>query len=451
MMRSRIESAPPARRAAYEALYAIFEKDAYANLTLQQMFRRWSWKQEERRFLTELVYGVCRRYNALLWIIGQFSTRPVKKLDPSVRLLLCLGLYQLVYLNAVPDAAAVNETVNTAKKVTHAGGAKFVNAVLRNYLRQKETLRFPSEEKDAVLHDALTYNEPEWLVRRWVGAWGREKAQAVFAALNEIAPTDIRCNTLKTTREALMQQLCEMGAKPKAIPFAEEGIALGESMPFFRSAMLRDGLAYVQNRASMVPVQILAPKRGERVLDMCAAPGSKTTQIAAMMQDEGHIDAWDLYPHKIRLIEENCRRLGIRSVRGEARDASTLKQEAKERYDRVLLDAPCSGLGVLGRKTEMRWRRKEQDLAEFPVLQKKLLRCAAEYVKPGGRLVYSTCTLEWEENEAVVEAFLKEHPGFQLTPFSLPGIEGETGMCTLWPDVHHSDGFFAACLTRRTL
>lgn len=445
------EAAPPARRAAYEGLYEIFEKSAYANLTLQHFFRHWTWKPEERRFLTELVYGVCRRYNYLLWILEQLSSRPLKKLDAKVRLLVCLGLYQLIFLNAVPDSAAVNEMVKIAKQVTHAGNVKFINAILRNYLRKKESFRIPADTEDPELHDALTYNEPVWLVHRWTEEWGREKAQAVFAALNRVADTDIRCNRLKISTEELIKKLEVIGAEPKRISFYEDGISLGASGPFFQSSLLRDGLAYVQNQASMLPACVLVPKAGETVLDMCAAPGSKTTQIAAMMGDQGRVDAWDLYPHKIQLIEGNCRRLGIHSVHAEARDASILHKPAVNRYDRVLLDAPCSGLGVLGRKTEMRWRRKETELEAFPILQKQLLQCAAAYVKPGGRLVYSTCTLNREENEQVVSEFLKIHPEFYLAPFSLPGIDGTSGMCTLWPDIHHSDGFFVASMTRRGL
>lgn len=183
--------------------------------------------------MTELVYGVCRRYNYLLWILEQLSSRPLKKLDAKVRLLVCLGLYQLIFLNAVPDSAAVNETVKIAKQVTHAGNVKFINAILRNYLRKKESFRIPADTEDPELHDALTYNEPVWLVHRWTEEWGREKAQAVFAALNRVADTDIRCNRLKISTEELIKKLEAIGAEPKRISFYEDGISLGASGPFF--------------------------------------------------------------------------------------------------------------------------------------------------------------------------------------------------------------------------
>lgn len=438
----------PARRAAYFVLKDIFEKESYANLTLLAALRTYRLSSEDRRFLTTLVYGVCRRYNLLLWIISRFSSRPVAKLDSAVRLLLCLGLYQLRFLDSVPDSAAVNETVKTAKAVTHLGNAKFINAILRTYLREKEKLALPSEEKDPVLHDALLYNEPEWLVRYWYGLWGKKDARAVMAAFNEVRPTDVRMNRLRTTEEEFRKELDQMGSSYEPLPFGW-GVALMKAGSFFQSPLLSEGKCYVQNRASMIPPLLLSPEEGEKVLDLCAAPGSKTTQIAEMMGDSGIVDAWDLYPHKIRLIEANCRRLGIRSVHASVHDGTKYVKEAHEAYDRVLADVPCSGLGVIGRKTEIRWRRKEKDLAAFPPLQRALLTEAAKYVKPGGTLVYSTCTLCREENEDMVEWFLASHPEFSLQPFEREGISSETGMVTLRPDKDRSDGFFGALLRRR--
>lgn len=439
-----------ARHAAYLVLRDIFEKESYANLALQQTFRRFSFSEEDRRFLTELVYGVCRRYNVLLWIISHFSSRPVEKLDSAVRLLLCLGLYQLRFLDSVPDRAAVSETVKTAKAVTHGGNAKFINAILRTYLREQEKITFPDEAADPILFDSLTYNEPEWLVRRWHSAWGPEKARAVMEALSRIPPTDLRLNPLKCTAEDLGKALDACGAEWEMLP-SGLGAALLKTGRFFQTPLLRDGKCYVQNRASMLPPLLLAPQPGETVLDLCAAPGSKTTQIAEMMGDRGRISAWDLYPHKVRLIEANCRRLGIHSVTASVHDGTRYDEAAREAFDRVLVDAPCSGLGVIGRKVELRWRRKEEDMAAFPPLQKALLTQAAKYVKKGGTLVYSTCTLCEEENEKITEWFLSAHPDFVLQPFEAGGLSSRTGMITLWPDVHGCDGFFGAVMTRRCL
>ena len=437
-----------ARALAYEALFAVLEKDAYANLALQASFRM-PLSPEDRKFLTELVYGTLRHLQTLAWHIDKISSRPLRKLDAPVRILLLLGLDQLLYMNSVPDSAAVNETVKIAKRVTHAGNVKFVNAVLRNWLRKKDTLRLPTAEEAPVLSAALSLNMPTWLIRRWQKAFGAEKATAVFRAFQDIRPTDIRVNPLKISKEMLMKELSEIGSAPSEIPGMADGLSLKDAGPFFRARFLADGTAYVQNRASMLPAVVLAPEAGETVLDMCAAPGSKTTQIGAMMGNTGRVVCWDLYPHKVKLLAENAKRLGLANVFPSVHDATKIEGNNIAAFDRVLLDAPCSGLGVLGRKIEIRWRRKENDLAAFPPLQEKLLDAAAKAVKPGGILVYSTCTLERAENEEQVAAFLARHENFEQVPFTAGEKNAPTGMLTLWPDTDGCDGFFVAKLRRK--
>ena len=437
-----------ARALAYEALFAVLEKDAYANLALQASFRM-PLSPEDRKFLTELVYGTLRHLQTLAWHIDKISSRPLRKLDAPVRILLLLGLDQLLYMNSVPDSAAVNETVKIAKRVTHAGNVKFVNAVLRNWLRKKDTLRLPTAEEAPVLSAALSLNMPTWLIRRWQKAFGAEKATAVLQAFQDIRPTDIRVNPLKISKETLMKELSEMGSAPSEIPGIADGLSLKDAGPFFRARFLADGTAYVQNRASMLPAVVLAPEAGETVLDMCAAPGSKTTQIGAMMGNTGRVVCWDLYPHKVKLLAENAKRLGLANVFPSVHDATKIEGNNIAAFNRVLLDAPCSGLGVLGRKIEIRWRRKENDLAAFPPLQEKLLDAAAKAVKPGGILVYSTCTLERAENEEQVAAFLARHENFEQVPFTAGEKNAPTGMLTLWPDTDGCDGFFVAKLRRK--
>ncbi len=435
-----------ARHLAYDVLHAVLVKGAYANLALQQILRA-EISKEDRKFLTELVYGTIRRLNVLEWNAAQISARPVSSVDDKVRILLCIGLYQILYMNSVPDSAAVNETVKVAKKVTHAGNVKFVNAVLRNFLRKRETLKLPD---DGILRDSLALNMPVWLIRRWSLAWGREKALSVLRAFNEIHPVDIRVNTQKANVSELFAELTEVDASPAPIAWCANGLTLADGGVFFRGNFLREGKAYVQNRASMIPALVLDPKAGERVLDMCAAPGSKTTQMADMMQNTGRITAWDLYPHKVKLIRENAKRMGLSVIFAEAKDATVPDIKESGAYDKVLLDAPCSGLGVLGRKSEIRHRRNEKDLETFPALQKKLMRAAATYVKPGGILVYSTCTLEKAENEDMVSSFLNAHTEFETVPFSVGTLEAPGGMLTLWPDIHECDGFFTAKLRRKS-
>ncbi len=449
MTHSNANPAPSARRLAYQALYDVLEKDAYANITLQSIMGKYTLKKEESHLLTELVYGVLRKYNYLLWIISQMSKQPLKKLHPSVRILLCISLYQLLYLTRIPESAAVNESVKIAKKLTHQGNVRFINGLLRNYLRQKETIVIPSETENPLLHDELTYCLPGWLIQRWEKECGRDKALAIFSALNETPCMTIRVNSLKTTKEDFMKQLADNGIEAEDIPGLKEGLTIRKGASQFFTHLLSSGEAYVQSASSMVPVHVLEPKAGETVLDMCAAPGSKTTQMAEWMKNEGTIDAWDLYPHKISLIKKNAKKEGITIIHAGARDSSKPMPQVNGKYDKILLDAPCSGLGVLGHKAEIRWRRQEADLEAFPPLQQKLLTCAASYLKSGGTLVYSTCTLNRAENEDMIRWFLSEHPEFEPVDFTLSDTQtSEHGIMTLWPDEWDSDGFFVAKLKK---
>lgn len=445
MTHSNTNPAPSARRLAYQALYDVLEKGAYANITLQTIWATYHLKKEESHLLTELVYGVLRKYNHLLWIISRLSKQPLKKLHPSVRILLCLGLYQLLFLSRIPESAAVNESVKIARKVTHQGNVRFINGLLRNYLRQKEEIIIPTAEENQSLHDELTYNLPAWLLQRWEKEWGRDRMEKVAAALNETPALTVRVNPLKTTKNDFQKAMAEQQIEGEEIPGLSEGFIIRKGAGQFFAKFLPAGVAYVQSTSSMVPAKVLAPQPGQQVLDMCAAPGSKTTQMAEMMGNEGSIDAWDLYPHKISLIKKNAKKEGITIIHAGARDSAKPMPQVNEKYDCVLLDAPCSGLGVLGHKAEIRWRRKEKDLEEFPPLQRSLLTCAASYVKPGGTLVYSTCTLNAEENEKMVDWFLHTFPDFHAEPFNLPGVKNAPdGQMTLWPDEWGSDGFFVA-------
>lgn len=439
---------PSARKLAYQALYDILEKGAYANITLQHILKTYPLVNEEVHLLTELTYGVLRRYNYLLWIISGLSRVKVNKLHPAVRILICLGLYQLIYLTRIPESAAVNECVKIAKKVTHRGNVGFINGVLRNYLRTKDEIVIPNREDYPLLHDSLYWNEPEWLVQRWQKQFGEELTGRVFASFNEIPQFVIRVNTLKITADQLIGQFEANHITAEKIPFADDALVITDGIHNIWK-FIAEGLGYVQSVSSMLPALVLHPEPGDKVLDMCAAPGSKTTQMAALMENRGWIDAWDLYPHKISLIKKNADKLGISIIHAGARDSTLPFPELRNTYDKVLLDAPCSGLGVLGHKLEIRWRRTSEGLNVFPPLQKKLLECAADFVKPGGSLVYSTCTLNPAENEDQISSFLKEHTNFHPADFLLPeDKKSVNGMVTLWPFEMNSDGFFIARLEK---
>lgn len=443
------EKMKSARLLAFEALYDIFEKDAYANLTIQNILRKMPLKAEEKHLLTELVYGICRKYNYCLWIIGKMSDRPIRKIHPIVRILLSLGIYQIMFLDRIPESAAVNETVKIAKKITHIGNAKFINGILRNFIRQKDSFLLPDKKSNYMLHQSLVYNQQEWLIQFFEKEYGAAQAKEILETFNRIPETCIRINTLKTTNANIKEELYKKGVITEDISYMPEALVVKTGADTLFSRFLQPGVLYVQTPSSMIPSKILAPMAGERVLDMCAAPGSKTTHMAALMENSGSIDAWDIHPHKINLIKENAKRLGISIIHAEVKDSTKPLISLYETYDKVLLDAPCSGLGVLGHKTELRWRRNKSDLADFPLLQKQLIEQASRYIKVGGILVYSTCTLNPNENEKLVSEFLSLHPNFRPEEFNIATLgSSKKGMMTLYPEVVKSDGFFVAKLRK---
>lgn len=438
-----------ARQLAFDALYQIFEKEAYANLAVQEILRQFPLIREEKNLLTELVYGVCRRYNYLLWVIEQLSTRPIKKLHPTVRILLCIALYQLIYLDRIPESAAVNETVKISKKITHVGNSRFINGILRNFLRKKNQIVLPMKNENPISYYSLKYNVPEWLVRYWAESWGMSRTERILAAFQEQPLMCIRVNTLKMSAEDLKKRLSDEKISFETVPYTRDAFIIKQRADLIFGDLLQNGLIYIQSISSMMPAIILEARPQEKILDMCAAPGSKTTYLASLMENRGTIDAWDIYPHKINLIRENAKRLGISIIHAEVKDATRSYPALYNTYDKVLLDAPCSGLGVISHKPEIKWRRSETDLMEFPKVQKKLLENASRYIKKDGILVYSTCTLNKKENENIIEEFLSSHPGFVNVDFSI-SVAGESknGMMTLWPDQFGSDGFFLAKLRK---
>jgi 16S rRNA (cytosine967-C5)-methyltransferase len=338
--------------------------------------------------------------------------------------------------------------VNLAKNFANQSSSGFVNAVLRSALREPEKVRYPNLTKDPVRHIALREFHPEWLVRRWLDKLGVEETQALCQFNNSTPPLTLRTQTLRITREELLQKLAEGGAEVEPSLLAPEGIVcrrMGDEPLRF----LREGLCQVQDESSMLVGHVVAPKPGEFVIDACAAPGGKSTHLATLMQDRGRVLAIDIHPHKIPLIEDNCRRLGLTIIEAKEFDATELHQFYALQADRVLVDAPCSGLGVLRRRPDARWR-KEDSLKELPELQRRILNSAAQCVKPGGVLVYSTCTLEEAENEGIVNQFLFGHPEFclDLTGSYFPTPRPES-MVNLWPQRDGTDGFFIARMSRK--
>lgn len=439
-----------AREVALKIINAVHEQGAYANVALARELKTGSFSDMDRRFVTELVYGTVKAGDTLDWIIRRYSSRPMSKISPIIRDVLRMGVYQLRYMDRIPASAACNESVELAKRHGHEGVAKFVNGIMRTMVREPEKGAFPEGKGKATAQLSLSAQHPEWLVRRWIKEFGFEEAQALCQFNNGQAPLSVRTNTLKTNRSELMLQLTAAGIDSSKSRLAGEGVIVKGHGSLDSLQVLQDGYCQVQDESSMLVAHVVDPEPGELILDVCSAPGGKTTHMAAMMRDVGRVVACDIYQHKLDRVMENADRLGIHIIEPMLIDAREIWQEFPQQADRVLVDAPCSGLGVLRRKPDSRWRKTPDLLKELPSLQLEILRSAAAAVKPGGLLVYSTCTIAHEENQDVIKAFLDQAKEFSLENAGqrLP-VPREDEMVQLYPQRDGTDGFFIACMRRR--
>lgn len=443
-----------ARELALELLLRIEQEGAYSNLLLRSALSRYEMPDADRRLTTELFYGVLTHKKRLDDRISRYSNTPLRKLDTWLLYLLRLSFYQLLYLDKIPAYAVVNEAVELAKMKGHEGIGRMVNGILRAALRDPG--RGEAEERNLppVERLSLQYSHPIWLVKRWVESYGLQRTEEILAANNRPSPITIRINPLKTTREEVLSLLTQKGMKGAPSEIAPQGIRIFEGGNPAGTEEFELGLFTVQDESSMLVATLLQPKAGERVLDACAAPGGKSTHIAELMGDQGEVVANDIHPHKGALIRRQKERLQLTSIRVETGDARTLPDRMEGKFDHILLDAPCSGLGVIRRKPEIKWRIKEESLSAFPGVQLQLLERLAPLLKPEGRIIYSTCTINPEENEAVVMRFLTDHPDFILDEAMEKALPSplltkayrKPGMLSLLPGDFETDGFFIARL-----
>ncbi|MBM4439980.1 MAG: 16S rRNA (cytosine(967)-C(5))-methyltransferase RsmB [Candidatus Rokubacteria bacterium] len=440
----------PARAAAARTLVRVAGDDAYADLVLDAEIDARGLDPRDAALATELVYGTLRWQRYLDWILAPHSTRPLTTLDPRVLALLRMTAYQLVFLERVPAFAAVSDAVSLAKARSKHGVPEFVNAVLRSFARRGAAEREPRPPADRVEALALRLSFPTWLAARWVARYGDDDAAALMRAMNERPPLTIRANTLRVTREALAERLArEDGLTVTAAAYAPEALIVEHGgAPGAWRAFDEGGFA-VQDEASMLIARLLAPEPGDTLVDACAAPGTKATHLAQLMGDRGRVIALDPQPARLARVPEAAARLGVSIVETRDGTVEAIAPEFRDAADGVLVDAPCTNLGVLRRNPEVKWRRVPQDVAASAARQRAILDAAAGMVKAGGRLVYATCSLEPEENEAVVADFLAAHGAFALDPpgaFPLP-LDPD-GVLRCRPDRHGTDGFTAVRLRR---
>ena len=437
------------RETAMKVLLAVHENGAYANIALAEALRKARLNEMDRRFATELVYGAVKAGGTLDWIVRRYTNRPLRKMTPYVRSILRLGIFQLFFLDRVPPSAVCNESTELAKKYGHAGTGKFVNAVLRAAARDPGKARVSEDDESAYL--AIQFQHPKWLVSRWLKMFGREETEQLCVFDNAAAVLSLRTNLLRITRDELAERLRMEGAKVVLSKWAPEGILCPTHASLNDSASLREGLFQVQDESSMQVAHVLDPQPGEFVIDMCSAPGGKTTHLAERMKNQGRILALDIYDTKLARVEENAKRLGISIIETKRLDARGAGDAYPQKADRVLADVPCSGFGVLRRRPDARWRKTEEEIMKLPMLQSEILESAARAVKPGGVLVYSTCTIEPAENEEVVRSFLRSHAEFSLnvTGKYLPLKPSASDMVQFYPQRDRVDGFFIARLMRK--
>jgi 16S rRNA (cytosine967-C5)-methyltransferase len=454
--RPRSGGAPTATRLlALRVLERVQRSDAYADVLLHAHLGRSCLPAADRAFVTDLVNGTLRWRGRLDFLLAQVVNRDLDKLEPLVANALRLGAYQIAVAENVPDRAAVDQTVRCVRAAGLERATGLVNAVLRRLAVEHAGIALPSLETDPLGHLTFALSLPAWLAARWIESFGVPAAAALARALNQIPPLTVRVNRLADSRDALLAELRERFPDAAPCRFARDGLVLGRrGNPALEPAFLA-GRCTVQDEASQLVVALLDPQPGECVLDACAAPGGKATAIAERVGPAGCVVAVDRHPRRLDLVHRHARRLGLGNLRAVARDAARSVADLAPAggFDRILVDAPCSGLGALRRNPDARWRVTPSDIPRLAEAQLALLRSAADALRPGGALVYSTCTLIPEENEGVVAALLERAPGFRLVPpaecpAEARGVISADGFLRCLPHVHDTDGFFAARLVR---
>ena len=396
------------RKTAFDVLMDVEKNGAYSNLSLNSFIEKN--RPDSPAFVRELVYGVLRNKLLLDWFLGQLIPSGLKKIKKQDMTLLRMGVYQLSYMKSVPEYAAVSETVNMAKKLAR-GRERFINGVLRGYIRNRQQLALPDREVNLEEYLSIVYSVERWIVRLWKDAYGAEKTEALLRASNETPELAVRVNLMKTDRKSLKEKLEALGFEVAESEVSDRAL-LVKGSGLLDTELYREGMFSVQDEASILASDALDAKPGDCIADVCAAPGGKTFATAELMAGKGVIYAMDKYEHKLKLMEAQAKRAGIDNIRLLQHDSTVPVEELKGQMDKVLADVPCSGLGVMRRKPEIKYKGR-QELNELIERQRQILLAAASYVKAGGTLVYSTCTINPAENEKQIVEFLRGNKDFK--------------------------------------
>ncbi|MCC0672400.1 16S rRNA (cytosine(967)-C(5))-methyltransferase RsmB [Clostridioides sp. ES-S-0145-01] len=437
-----------AREIGFKVLCDIEKNNNYSNIAINKHFKNLEISDMDRGLATELIYGVVENKYYLDYIINKLSKIKVKKMSTYVKIFLRMGTYQILFLNSISDYAAVNETVKLSKKYDKKSSG-FINAILRNEIRNKDTIMDITEE-DSVKYLSIKYSYNSWIIKNWIENFGQEFTEDLLEANNEKPSIYIRTNTLKISREELIEKLNEKGIMCLKVPMVEEAIKVEKLKNIENNELFKAGLFTIQDISSMIVGKVINPKEDSLILDVCSAPGGKSTHLATLMNNTGQVIARDIFEHKLKLIKATVNRLGLKNVCVEGFDASEIDENSINKFDYVLADVPCSGLGIIRRKPEIKYK-KEEELEDITSIQKKILENASKYVKIGGTLVYSTCTVQDMENINIITSFIEEYNNFELTPIDTVNVDldnQDKGYLKIYPNIHSIDGFFIAKLKR---
>ena len=434
------------REIALKTLYKIDKEEAYSNIALDENIKENKNKLDDRDtgFISEIVYGVTSWKLTIDEIIKKYSKLKLKKISPWILNILRMGIYQIVFLDKVPKSAAVNESVNLAKRYGHKGSSNFVNAILRKVEKKDYEAFF--EIENPIERISKTTSMPVWMIEELLKENDIEKVEEICKASNIKPKVTIRINRLKTNKPELENCL-----KERDITFKEgdleDFLILENTKNIEQLDLFKQGYFTVQDEGAGLIAKVVDPKPNELVLDACSSPGGKTTYMAELMEDKGEIIAWDLHPHRVQLVEENAKRLNIHIIKTECQDAMVYKEEYKEKFDKILLDVPCLGIGVLKRKPDIKWKRKPEDIEEITQIQQKILDTCSKYLKAKGQMVYSTCSIFREENDKVIEKFLEKNQNFEYTKIKMSKIENMDKI-QLYQN-EETDGFFICKLQKK--
>ena len=439
------------RQIALTILYKIDKENAYSNIALDEELRknRKLLNEKDIGLISEIVYGTTTWKLTIDTIIKKYSKLKIEKLSKWILNILRMGIYQIVFLDKIPKSAAVNESVNLAKRYGHPASANFVNAILRKI--EKKDFEEMFQIKEPIQRIVLTTSTPNWIVQNLLKEKTLQEVEKICKMSSQKPSLTIRINTLKTNKEDIIKELNKLQIDVKQ-GILEDFLVVEKVKQIEKLEIFQQGLCTIQDESAGLAALALKPTEGERVLDACSAPGGKTSYLAQLMKNKGKIEAWDIHPHRTKLVEETAKRLGIQIIQTKVKDA-TLKEENIEKFDKILLDVPCLGIGVIRRKPDIKWKHKETDIDEITKIQKMILQNCSEYLKEGGELVYSTCSILQEENENIIYNFLEKNKNFIIVPIQIDNKNGfskyreKEGYIKIYPN-KETDGFFICKLKK---